>query len=116
MPPAQSASVAQAEQQTQQAERERQRITELEQGLAKLRADGLATQQALAGLQARLREAQAERYANPLVYGLAWLSALLTLAVAALWWRQSRASASAQWWAAPPPGTAESRVPRTTRS
>ena len=111
MPPAQTASVAQAEQQTLQAERERQRITELEQGLAKLRADGLATQQALAGLQARLREAQAERYANPLVYGLAWLSALLALAVAALWWRQSRASASAQWWAAAPPGTVDSRLP-----
>jgi pilus assembly protein FimV len=111
MPPAQTASVAQAEQQSLLAERERQRITELEQGLAKLRADGLATQQALAGLQARLREAQAERYANPLVYGLAWLSALLALAVAALWWRQSRASASAQWWAAPPPGAAESRLP-----
>ena len=111
MPPAQTASAAQAEAQTQQAERERQRITELEQGLAKLRADGLATQQAVAGLQARLREAQAERYANPLVYGLAWLSALLVLAVAALWWRQSRAIASAQWWAAPGPGATESRLP-----
>ena len=111
MPPAQTASVAQAEGQTLQAERERQRITELEQGLAKLRADGLATQQALADLQARLREAQAERYANPLVYGLAWVSALLALAVAALWWRQSRASASAQWWAAPGSGAGESRLP-----
>ncbi len=111
MPPAQTAAIAQAEQQALQAERERQRITELEQGLAKLRADGVATQQALAGMQARLREAQAERYANPLVYGLAWLSALLALVVAALWWRQSRASASAQWWAAPPPGGADSRLP-----
>ena len=111
MPPAQSVSVAAAEEQVRQVARERQRITELEQGLAKLRAEGQATQQAVAGLQARLREAQAERYANPLVYGLAWLSALLTLAVAALWWRQSRSGAAAQWWSAPGPGAADSRQP-----
>ena len=81
--------------------RERQRIVVLEQGLARLRSDSAATNQALAGLQARLREAESERYANPLVYGLAWLSGLLLLAVAALWWRQARGRNAVQWWVAP---------------
>ena len=81
--------------------RERQRIVILEEGLARLRSDSLATQTALAGLQARLKEAEAERYANALVYVLACLSGLLMLAVAALWWRQARNRNAAQWWVAP---------------
>ena len=81
--------------------RERQRIVVLEEGLARLRGDSSATNKALAGLQARLKEAEAERYANPLVYGLAWLSGLLMLALAALWWRQARGRKAVQWWAAP---------------
>ena len=81
--------------------RERQRIVVLEEGLARLRGDSAATNKALAGLQARLKEAEAERYANPLVYGLAWLSGLLMLAAAALWWRQARGRNAVQWWAAP---------------
>ncbi len=81
--------------------RERQRIVALEEGLARLRSDSAATNKALAGLQARLKEAESERYANPLVYGLAWLSGLLMLAVAALWWRQARSRSAAQWWVAP---------------
>jgi pilus assembly protein FimV len=80
--------------------KERQQIQLLEDGLAKLRNDSAATQQSLASLQLRLKEAEAERYANPLVYALAWLSALLALAVAGLWWRQSRNRGSAQWWSA----------------
>ena len=77
-----------------------QRIVTLEQGLALLRADSQATQKALAGLQAQLREAESQRYANPLVYALAWLSGLLLLALATLLWRQSRSRQRAQWWAA----------------
>ena len=81
--------------------RERARIKVLEDGLAKLHSDSQATQASLTTLQARLQEADAGRYANPLVYALAWLSALLALAVAGLWWRQSRARQSAQWWVGP---------------
>ena len=81
--------------------RERQRIVVLEDGLARLRSDSAATNKALAGLQARLKEAESERYANPLVYGLAWLSGLLMLAVAALGWRQARGRNAVQWWVAP---------------
>ena len=105
-PPAPTASAAQAEEQAQQIARERQRIIELEQGLARLRGDGQATQQAVAALQTRLREAESARYANPVVYGLALLSALLALGVAALWWRQSRSNQASQWWSASTHGAA----------
>ena len=85
----------------EQIVRERARIQALEEGLAKLRSDSVVTQKSLIALQSRLKEAESERYANPLVYALAWLSALLALAVAGMWWRQSRARGSAQWWTAP---------------
>lgn len=93
---------------------ERERIRLLEEGLARLRSDSQATQQALVTLQARLLAAESERYANPLVYSLAWLSALLALAVGALWWRQSRARGAAQWWAPPAPSAAA--APRAERA
>jgi pilus assembly protein FimV len=99
-----------AQEQTAQIARERARIQALEEGLASLRADSQATQKSLAALQARLKEAEAERYANPVVYGLAWLSALLALAVAGLWWRQSRVRHAAQWWAAPVPAGGAART------
>ena len=80
-----------------------QRIVTLEEGLAHVRADSQATQKALAGLQAQLKEAESQRYANPLVYALAWLSGLLLLALAATGWRQMRTRQTAQWWAAASP-------------
>lgn len=82
-----------------------QRIVQLEEQLRALREESQKTQKALATIQASLEEAQSSRYANPLVYGLAWLSALLALAVAALWWRQSQVRQS-QWWLAPAGGAA----------
>ena len=91
--------------------KERERIRVLEEGLNKLRADAQTTQTALATMQARLKEAESERYANPLVYGLAWLSALLALAVLGLLWRQSRARSSSQWWTAPTPAPAPQSPP-----
>ena len=81
--------------------KERERIQALEDSMKRLRDDSQATQKALAALQARLNQAESERYANPLVYALAWLSALLALAVAAMWWRQSRQRANSQWWNSP---------------
>ena len=83
-----------------------QRIVTLEEGLAHLRADSQATQNALAGLQAQLREAESQRYANPLVYALAWLSGLLLLALTVIGWRQLRSRQTAQWWAAASPAIA----------
>jgi pilus assembly protein FimV len=96
-----AASSARADEAAGQLARERQRIQLLEDGLAKLRIDSQATQASLAAMQLRLKQAESERYANPLVYALAWLSALLALAVAGLWWRQSRNGRS-QWWTPPP--------------
>ncbi|MEQ1684743.1 MAG: hypothetical protein ABL916_13915 [Burkholderiaceae bacterium] len=95
---------------------ERERIRLLEEGLARLRSESQTTQQALVTLQARLQAAESERYSNPLVYALAWLSALLALAVGALWWRQSRARGAAQWWAPPAPVAAPAAAPRTKAS
>jgi len=110
---AEAASAASAaKEQAEQLAKERARIQVLEEGLAKLRSDSQATQRSLAALQTRLREAEAERYANPVVYALAWLAALLALAVAALLWRQSRVGRSAQWWAAPAPAAAAAAPPK----
>jgi hypothetical protein len=95
---------------------ERERIRLLEEGLARLRSESQATQQALVTLQARLQAAESERYSNPLVYALAWLSALLALAVGALWWRQSRGRGAAQWWAPPAPVAAPAAAARTKAS
>jgi len=82
---------------------ERERIRLLEEGLNKLRTDSQATQNTIGTLQAKLKEAESQRYSNPLVYGLAWLSALLALAMLGLLWRQARVRNSSQWWTAPTP-------------
>lgn len=109
--PASAASAAKVDDASALLALERERIRLLEEGLARLRSDSQSTQQALVTLQARLQAAESERYSNPLVYALAWLSALLALAVGALWWRQSRARGAAQWWAPPAPVAAPAPAP-----
>jgi hypothetical protein len=113
-PVAVAASAAKPDEAAAQLALERQRILALEEGLARLRADSQANQNALLAMQVRLKEAESERYANPLVFALAWLSALLALAVAGLWWRQSRGRQSAQWWSGPLPVEAPARNIRPT--
>ncbi|MEO8081230.1 MAG: hypothetical protein ABI641_11910 [Caldimonas sp.] len=78
--------------------RERERIQTLEAGLAALRNDSLATKRTVAGLQARLRQAEGERYANWLVFLLAGVSALLALLAAALWYLRPRQRRSKRWF------------------
>ena len=95
---------------TEQSEiiaRERARLVALEENLTRLRNESQATQASLASLQARLKEAETQRYANPLVFVLAWVVALLSVAVAVLVWRQRKARRTPQWWAqqAPAPVT-----------
>jgi hypothetical protein len=92
------------------AAQDRARIQALEAGMAKMRSDAQATQANLAALQARLAQAESDRYGNSMVYALAWLSALLAVALAAFWWRQSRSRQSTQWWAGPAPAPAASSV------
>ena len=101
--PEASASAVAGSKETDLLFAERERIRLLEEGLNKLRTDSQATQNTIATLQAKLKEAESQRFSNPLVYGLAWLSALLALAMLGLLWRQARVRNSSQWWTAPAP-------------
>lgn len=108
---AEPASAAKLDPVAEQLALERQRIQVLEEGMAKLLKNSQATQASLTEVQARLREAESARYANPLVYALAALSALLAAAVLWLAWRESRARRSAQWWTGPAPAPEASQAP-----
>ena len=91
---------------------EQGRLKALEDSLTRVRDETQAAQKALAGLQARVKEAESQRYANPLVYALAAVSALLALAVAGLWRRQSKARNEPKWWGTvAPSAAAPSRLP-----
>ena len=85
---------------------ERDRLKALEDSLTRVRDETQAAQKALISLQARVKEAESQRYANPLVYALAAASALLALAVVGLWRRQSRARNEPKWWGTVAPGAA----------
>ena len=76
---------------------ERERIQLLEAGLARLRADSQATRQSLTALQARLQQAEGERYANPLVYLLGGLCVLFA-AIAVLALRRGSRPGASRWW------------------
>ena len=89
---------------------ERERIKVLETGLARLRADAQSTQKSVAALQARLREAEGERYTNPLVYLLGGLCAFL-VAVSALALRRKPHKGVSRWWAPTPLPPAPVAVP-----
>lgn len=88
---------------------QRERFVALEASLAKLRAESQATQASLVQLQAQLRESQSQRYANPLVYALMVICAVLAAGGTMLW--RSRATerrAAPQWWAPPTSAGVES--------
>jgi pilus assembly protein FimV len=78
------------------------RLKALESSMNQLRAEGQARQQALVELQARVQQAQAARYANPLVYALAVLCALLAAGLGFLVWQRWRERQAAAWWVEPP--------------
>lgn len=79
--------------------REAQRLESLESDLKALRQSVQRNDKALADLRGQLQEAQAERYANPLVYTLAALLAA-SLGLAGWAWRRGGGSerASQPWW------------------
>ena len=79
-------------------QRERERIQVLEAGLASVRSDSQATQQTVVALQARLRQAEGERYWNGLVYALIGTTVLAILVAAALWWLRPRQRRRARWF------------------
>ena len=91
-PPAAAASDATSEAQ------QRERIQSLEAGLAGVRADAQATQQTVTALQARLRQAEGERYRNGLVYVLIGTTLLGILIAVALWLLRPRQRRGARWF------------------
>lgn len=95
------------------AEAARVRVEELEAAMNKLRLETATTQQAIAGLQARLQSAEGDRYSNPLVYGLAAMLAILLGMVVWLWRQRNQERQSHAWLLqaatpadAPPSGSA----------
>lgn len=74
-----------------------ERLRALEERMNRLRTDNTNLQKSMADLQTRLAEAEATRYANPLVYGLVAALALLLLAVIALLWRQASLRKESDW-------------------
>jgi pilus assembly protein FimV len=104
--PASAASAAAEQVAAELLAGERSRLQALEESFKRVRDETQAAQKALLALQARVKEAEAQRYANPLVYALAAISALLALAVAGLWWRQARAQREAKWWGTVAPSMA----------
>ncbi|MEO8526759.1 MAG: hypothetical protein ABI460_18670 [Caldimonas sp.] len=100
MPPVASLALppesAASESTSQAAQRER--IQTLEAGLERVRSDSQATRQTVAALQARLRQAEGERYSNWLVYVLGGTTLLGILVAVALWLLRPRQRRRARWF------------------
>jgi pilus assembly protein FimV len=77
---------------------ERERRQALDAELAKVRGDAQAQQKTLGALQARLRQAEDDRYTNGLVYTLAAALLLFVLLAAALWALRPRQRRRARWF------------------
>ncbi len=78
---------------------ERERIRVLEENLARIRSDAEANRNSINALQARLRDEEARRFNNPLVYALmAVIAALLFAMGLLLWWARAREKQRAEWW------------------
>ncbi len=77
---------------------DKERLAALEATLKRLQGSDNAQQTQLNDAQAQLREAEAQRYANPLVYALAALCLLLLMAVLALFWTRRRPQPQPAWW------------------
>ena len=90
--------------------REQERLKAMETALLKLRSDSQATEKVLTDMQLRVRAAKAGRYANPLVYLLVVLCALLAAGMVAMGWLRRRDRRAAAWWAGPA-GPAEAAGP-----
>jgi hypothetical protein len=103
-PPDPSASAASAprflDPEQLQRQREIEQLKAMEASLEKLRVQNQATQRSLTEVQGRLNESESRRYANPLIYGLVALCAVLLVGVAALLYLRRRDGAAAAWWTA----------------
>ena len=72
----------------------------LEAEVARMRSESQATQQTVAALQARVRQAEQARFRNVLVYILAATTLLGVLVAALLWWLRPRQRRQARWFEA----------------
>ena len=77
---------------------ERERLQRLEAGMARLKSDADTQQKTLLELQARLRQAEGERYANGLVYALSAGMLFFALLSAAFWALRPRQRRRARWF------------------
>jgi len=82
----------------EQLARDQQRVQELEKRLASLKQESAQSQQQLAQLKARVREAESAHNNPTLVYALGGLAALLAAAVAVLFLKDRRKGAGSDWW------------------
>ena len=80
------------------SDRERERMQAVEAGLARLTAESQANQQSIATLQARLRQAEHDRYANGLVYALAGGLIFFAALAAAFWALRPRQRQRTRWF------------------
>jgi hypothetical protein len=93
---------------------DREKLLRLEEQFAAVRRDSAATRESLAVLEARLRRAEEERFANPLVFGLSVLSSLLLLLLGSIWWKRRR-EMQAAWWAEQVQAVAETMSPQAAQ-
>ncbi|MEO7057042.1 MAG: hypothetical protein ABI281_08125 [Caldimonas sp.] len=91
-------TVAEADTAAELLAHERARIQTLEAGMTRLANDAQAMQKSVATLQARLREAESDRYSNKLVYSLAAGLLFFALLAAALWAVRPRQRLRARWF------------------
>jgi pilus assembly protein FimV len=82
----------------EQLARDRIRMQELEQRLAKLQQDAASAREKVVSMEARVREAEDARLSNPIVMGLAGVCVLLAGALGYMFWRQRQRDADGAWW------------------
>jgi pilus assembly protein FimV len=82
----------------EQLARDRLRMQELEQRLAKLQQDAASAREKVMSMEARVREAEDARLSNPIVMGLAGACALLAGGLGFVLWRQRQREAAGTWW------------------
>lgn len=87
---------------TADGDREAQRLKKMEESVATLLALAAKNDRGMAELRERLQQAEAEKYDNPLVYGLAALLLSALGAAAYFWRRQQRVRTEADWWRGEP--------------
>ena len=75
-----------------------ERMQSLEAEVARMRSESQATQQTVAALRARVRQAEQARFRNVLVYILAATTLLGVLVAALLWWLRPRQRRRARWF------------------